>query len=269
MTHKLFIMPKISITKKTAWSLILKINKSALNIRKNVLIINEKIAKNNIVISYDIKNNSIKESNVHINKDIENLFRIFLPIISNHTKNQYIAHIAQSLDGFIATQSGESKYISGKENLEHIHMLRAISDFIIVGANTYIEDKPKLTTRLVKGNSPKIFIFDPKGIIKKKDLKSSMTLLSGDLKLMSQLLKSRKRTIVYIEGGGKTISYFIKKNLLDRLHVCLCPIILGGGRPSFIEKRYISLSAVKSFKPNHYRMGGDILFDININQTSY
>jgi riboflavin biosynthesis pyrimidine reductase len=57
----------------------------------------------------------------------------------------------------------------------------------------------------------------------------------------------------------------MKKNLLDKLHVCLCPIILGGGRPSFIEDRYIKLSAVKSYKPDHYRMGEDVLFDININ----
>jgi riboflavin biosynthesis pyrimidine reductase len=258
-------MPKISITKKTAWSLILKINKDTPHVRKNILTINEKIDKNNIFISYDLKKNLIKESNVLINKHAENLFKIFLPIISNNKKNRYIAHIAQSLDGYIATQSGESKYISGKENLEHIHMLRAISDFIIVGANTYIEDKPKLTTRLVKGNSPKVFVFDPKGIIKKKDLKLNITHLSGDLKLMTKLLKSRKRTLVYIEGGGKTISYFMKKNLLDKLHVCLCPIILGGGRPSFIEDRYIKLSAVKSYKPDHYRMGEDVLFDININ----
>jgi len=258
-------MSKISITKKTARSLILKINEDTPYIKKNILTINEKIGKNNIFISYDLKNNLIKESNALINKHAENLFKIFLPIISNHKKSQYIAHIAQSLDGYIATQSGESKYISGKENLEHIHMLRAISDFIIVGARTYIEDKPILTTRLVKGSSPKIFVFDPKGIIKKKDLKPNITHLSGDLKLLSQLLSSRKRTIVYIEGGGKTISYFMKKNLLDKLHVCLCPIILGGGRPSFIEDKYIKLSAVKSYEPDYYRMGEDVLFDININ----
>jgi riboflavin biosynthesis pyrimidine reductase len=258
-------MPKISITKKTVWSLILKVNRSYPCIKKNILNINENIGKTNIMISYDLKNNSIKESNILINEDNIRLFKIFFPIISNRKKNQYIAHIAQSLDGYIATQSGESKYISGKENLEHIHMLRAISDFIIVGANTYIEDKPKLTTRLVKGNSPKIFIFDPKKVIKKKDLISNATILAGNLKLLSDELKLRKKTLIYIEGGGKTISYFIKKNLLDRLHVCLCPIILGGGRPSFIENKYIKIPDLKSYRPCHYIMGKDILFDININ----
>ena len=76
--------------------------------------------------------------------------RFFFPIVCSLSKFQYIAHIAQSLDGFIATKSGESKYISGKDNLEHIHRLRAVSDIIIVGAKTYLEDNPRLTTRLVK-----------------------------------------------------------------------------------------------------------------------
>ena len=79
-------MPKISITKKTAWSLILKINEDTPHIRKNILTINEKIDKNNISISYDLKNNLIKESNALINKHAENLFKIFLPIISTFIK---------------------------------------------------------------------------------------------------------------------------------------------------------------------------------------
>jgi hypothetical protein len=70
-------MPKISITKKTAWSLILKINEDTPHIRKNILTINEKIDKNNIFISYDLKNNLIKESNALINKHAENLLKFF------------------------------------------------------------------------------------------------------------------------------------------------------------------------------------------------
>ena len=74
-------MSKISITKKTAWSLILKINKSIPCVRRNIININEKIAKTEIQLSYDIKNNLIKESNILFNEDTENLLRIFFPII--------------------------------------------------------------------------------------------------------------------------------------------------------------------------------------------
>ena len=59
--------------------------------------------------------------------------------------------------------------------------------------------------------------------------------------------------------------YFTGKNILNKIHICLCPIILGGGRPSFVPDKYIELNNQKSFKPNHYHMGKDILFDIEIN----
>ena len=164
-------MPKISITKKMIWSLILKINSNhKYKVSKNIININEVILDKEIDILYDRKNNDIKNKNI-LFSDTEsfNIFKIFFPIVCCSSKNQYIAHIAQSLDGFIATESGESKYISGKKNIEHIHRLRALSDIIIVGVNTYLDDKPKLTTRLVTGPNPDIYVFDPKEIIKKRD----------------------------------------------------------------------------------------------------
>jgi len=129
-------MPKISITKKTAWSLILNINANPeYKTKKNIIDINEDYERNTLKIRYNRKKNSIEDSNIELKNDIEDLFKIFFPIVCYQSKFQYIAHIAQSLDGFIATKSGESRYISGKENLEHIHRLRAVSDIIIVGKN--------------------------------------------------------------------------------------------------------------------------------------
>lgn len=248
-----------------AWSLILKLNSNHYHDnKKNKLIINEVIADKEINLIYDKKKNIISNENISLSDfEIHNMFQIFLPIVCSSKKNQYIAHIAQSLDGFIATESGESKYISDKINIEHIHRLRAISDIIIVGANTYLEDMPRLTTRLAEGSNPDIYVFDPKKIIKKKDIKSKIILLNTDLKPLENAYSEKNKTIVYIEGGGKTISYFLKKNILNRVHVCLCPIILGGGRSSFIDN-ITKLSAVKSYNPNHYKMGNDILFDIPI-----
>tara|TARA_B100001063_G_scaffold94602_1_gene88241 strand:- start:221 stop:1000 length:780 start_codon:yes stop_codon:yes gene_type:complete len=258
-------MPKISITKKTAWSLILNINANPkYKTKKNIIDINESFERNAYKIRYNRKNNYIENSNIDLENDIEDLFKIFFPIVCSHSKFQYIAHIAQSLDGFIATNSGESRYISGKENLEHIHRLRAVSDIIIVGAKTYIEDSPRLTTRLVKGNSPQIYIFDPKRILKKKDIANNTIHLKDNLSILNKYLKDKDKQTIYIEGGGKTISYFMNKCILNKIHICLCPIILGGGRPSFITDRYIKLSDVKSLKPNHYQMGKDVLFDINL-----
>ena len=253
-------MSKISITKKTAWSLILKINAKK-SYKNNLVSINETISENYINISYNRKHNHIEESNLILNQEISDLFKIFLPIVCSNKKTQFIAHIAQSLDGFIATDSGESKYISGKDNIEHIHRLRAISDVIIVGANTYIEDKPKLSTRLVDGSNPKIYIFDPKRILKKKKMSSEINLIT-DMSLIKSELNGYKT--IYVEGGGKTISQFMKKNILNRIHICLCPIILGGGRPSFIQDKYVSINDLKSHVAECYKMGDDVLIDLKI-----
>ena len=249
------------------WSLILKVNSSdAYKSSENIINIKETVLDKELNLIYDRKNNIIKNQNISFS-DTESLdiFKIFFPIVCSSYNNQYIAHIAQSLDGFIATKSGESKYISSKKNIEHIHRLRALADIIIVGANTYLEDKPKLTTRLVDGTDPDIYVFDPKQIIKKKDIENKITLLKYDLKALKNKLSKKNRSTIYVEGGGKTISYFLNKNILNRIHVCLCPIILGGGRASFINDKYIKLSEVKTYNPIHYKMGDDILFDIKLN----
>ncbi len=259
-------MHKISITKKIIWSLILKVNNNHIyKLSKNIININEIILDKEINLIYDRKNNKIKNENIEFSDtDSYNIFKIFFPIACSSNKNQYIAHIAQSLDGYIATESGESKYISSKKNIEHIHRLRALSDIIIVGANTYLEDKPKLTTRLVEGSDPDVYVFDPKEIIKKRDIKNNITLLKADLKPLKNTLLKNICTTIYIEGGGKTISYFLNKNMLNRIHICLCPIILGGGRASFVNNKNTKLSDVKSYNPAHYQMGNDVLFDINL-----
>ena len=253
-------MSKISISKKTAWSLILKIN-SKISCKNNLVNINEDIRGQEINITYNKSNDHIENSNLSDDHEINDLLKIFLPIVCSSKKTQFIAHIAQSLDGFIATNSGESKYISSKENLEHIHRLRAISDIIIVGANTFREDKPKLTTRLVEGENPKIYVFDPKRILKSNQISNNIKIISDKDVMRSKFSKYKT---IYIEGGGKTISYFMEKNILDRIHVCLCPVILGGGRSSFIQNKNISINNLKSYDPKHYNMGNDVLFDLKV-----
>ena len=253
-------MSKISISKKTAWSLILEIN-SKISCENNLININKDIKGHKINIIYNKSNDHIESSNLSNDHEVNDLLKIFLPIVCSSKKTQFIAHIAQSLDGFIATNLGESKYISSKENLEHIHRLRAISDIIIVGANTFYEDKPKLTTRLVEGDNPKIHVFDPKRILKSNQISNNIKIIS-DKDVMRNNFNKYKT--IYIEGGGKTISYFMKKNIIDRIHLCLCPIILGGGRPSFIQNKNISINNLKSYDPKHYNMGNDVLFDLKV-----
>ena len=72
-----------------------------------------------------------------------------------------IAQLAQSIDGFIASRTGDANYVSGAEDREHLHRLRALVDAVVVGAQTVTADDPQLTTRTVPGPSPVRVIIDP------------------------------------------------------------------------------------------------------------
>ena len=72
-----------------------------------------------------------------------------------------VGHLGQSLDGFIATHSGDSQFVTGEENLRHMHRMRALSDAVLVGAGTVAADDPQLTTRQVTGPSPLRVVIDP------------------------------------------------------------------------------------------------------------
>ena len=282
---------KLSITKKSAWSLILaaKYFKSKSPDEISKIHIEKSINKKILKYEYDIQKKVIIDSNFEIDDYGHSLFKMYLPLIFNNQKNYVIAHLAQTLDGLIATKSGESKYISSKENLFHIHALRAISDIIIVGYKTVQFDNPMLTTRLVKGENPMRIIIDKDNKLSKKynvfsneddkgykiisdKLKSRNTnifqlpLINNqfDEKDIISLMTKLNKSIIFIEGGGMTISKFYQENLINKLYLCISPIILGEGISSFILPEKQSLSEIKQHEITYSIMGTDILCDINL-----
>lgn len=72
-----------------------------------------------------------------------------------------VGQLGQSLDGFIATASGDSHYVTGPESLVHLHRLRALCDVVLVGAGTVAADDPSLTVRHVPGRHPVRAVLDP------------------------------------------------------------------------------------------------------------
>src|SRR6478736_631810 len=74
-----------------------------------------------------------------------------------------IGQIGQSLDGRIATASGQSRYINDPAAIVHLHRLRALVDAVVVGIGTVTADDPQLTVRRVEGPSPARIVIDPNG----------------------------------------------------------------------------------------------------------
>ena len=207
-----------------------------------------------------------------------------------------LGRIAQSLDGFIATTSGESVWISGPEDLRHTHRLRALSDAVIVGARTVRADDPRLTTRLISGPSPVRVILDPE-----RGLEDHYRVFQGgpetlllcapnkvtgarvgfaevagvprgpnglDIGAILSLLRARGLRRIFVEGGGVTVSRFLAAGMLDRLHVTIAPLVMGGGVPAFPLPPVARLEDGRRFAWTAHPIGADILLDIPLVRTA-
>ncbi len=283
-------MFKYSITKKQVYALVLESKKITYKPRQKNYSVKKIISKKELLYTYDSSLEKIIRTNFHLNSDLKTLMESYLQIIFNKSKYPYIfGHLAQTLDGYIATESGESRYISSIDNLEHLHMLRAISDVVLVGSNTVKFDNPKLTTRLVKGPNPMRVVIDKNdtiknscNLLKNKDRKG-FKIVSDKLKPNDEnifllplkkdefritdiisLLKNLGNKIIFIEGGGNIISHFYRKKFLNRLHLCISPILIGRGINSFIIDKDVKINEARIKKISYIKMGKDILCNIKL-----
>lgn len=224
------------------------------------------------------------------------LIDLYLPICSaSRTRPITIGHLGQSLDGFIATHAGESRWVTGQENLLHMHRLRALCDAVIVGAGTVAADDPQLTTRLVPGRSPLRVVIDPgrglgehhrlftdeaadtlyvcaQSLVKAGETTFGSATVLGlacdadriDVTELMRVLRARGCARVFIEGGGVTVSMFLEANLLDRLHMAVAPLLIGDGRPAIRFAPRAALGDCHRPPYRVFRMGGDVLFDCDL-----
>jgi riboflavin-specific deaminase-like protein len=219
------------------------------------------------------------------------LLDLYLPLLSRQPgETLTLGHLGQSLDGYIATTRGESCFVTGPENILHLHCLRALCDAVLVGAETVAADDPRLTTRLVPGDNPVRVVLDPRRRlpVERRVFQdgAAPTLLvcaegqagpghlgqaevlavpahQGRLRLDALVAALHRRGLrrLFVEGGGLTVSSFLGAGLLDRLQVAVAPLLIGAGR------RGLSLPALDALgdclRPpcRVFRMGADILFD--------
>ena len=203
-----------------------------------------------------------------------------------------VAQIGQSLDGRIATVSGESRYINGEPALDHLHRLRAEVDAVLVGAGTVVADDPRLNVRRCAGRSPARVVLDPRGRLAgaakwlAEDGVRRLWVTGAacnapagpaehialpcreghiDPRAILEALFARGLRRVLVEGGARTIARFLGAGALDRLHVLVSPVIIGSGRAGFDLPPVPELARALRPKTDVYILGGgDVLFDCDL-----
>jgi len=237
------------------------------------------------------------ECRLPVNDTRRELLNLYLPICSATLKHPVtVGHLGQSLDGFIATPSGDSQFVTGDDNLVHVHRMRALCDAVVVGAGTVAADDPQLTTRHVPGPNPLRVVIDPGRRLEPTfrvfiDRQAPTLYVCGQTRLspgethvgaatvadidegeaatevaqVMQLLRARGCARVLVEGGGVTVSTFLEAELLDRLQIAIAPVFIGEGRPAIRLAPQTHLR--DCLRPGYrvYRMGGDVLFDCELN----
>ena len=189
----------------------------------------------------------------------------------------YTLKIAQTLDGKIATPTGESKWITSESSRNYVHYLRSVSDAILVGINTVLKDDPELNPRLVfsendpvkvvldnhlkipenskliKNSAEKLIIFTSKKACETEKSKKFMELgikvfaseeNNGliDLHYVSEKLIENNLLNILVEGGGQIFGSFIRDKMADKIHLFIAPRILGDGVTSVSNSGILKIS---------------------------
>ena len=210
-----------------------------------------------------LKRAGIAVHNGLLNKECRQINEAFVKYIQTG-KPFVILKSALSLDGKIATSTGDSQWITGPEARERVHRLRDQVDAILVGAGTVLKDNPRLTTRLKKGkgHNPARVILDARAEIPLKakvfhhagrdrviyvTTRKASTVRVNRLErrgVQIQIISEKNGHIsliklikilgqmgiasVLLEGGGGINASALKAGIVDKAVLFLAPLIIGG-----------------------------------------
>jgi 3,4-dihydroxy 2-butanone 4-phosphate synthase/GTP cyclohydrolase II len=204
---------------------------------------------------------------------------------------------AQTLDGRIATGTGDSKWISGEAERRVSHALRGACDAVLVGVGTVIADDPQLTVRLVPGASPLRVVLDstlrvpararilghdaPTLVVttarsnerRRKALESQgvgVRVVEREacgvaLGAALAILRASGVRSLLVEGGAKVITSFLRARVADRVVVGIAPTIVGAGTEAVGDLRIERIcDGLQLTNRSVHPVGDDLLFSADV-----
>ncbi|MDQ6859504.1 MAG: dihydrofolate reductase family protein, partial [Chloroflexota bacterium] len=204
-------------------------------------------------------------------------------------------HYAQTIDGRIASRTGDSRWVSGERSLRLAHELRAAHDAVLVGIGTVLADDPRLTVRLVAGRSPVRVVVDSQlrlpldaNVLRTADARTivATTALASeeraaairmrgaevlrlkdhdgrvDLRDLLAHLRGDGIRSLLIEGGRGVITTALRERVVDRLTVCIAPKVIGEGIAAVGDLHIDRLRDAMTFeRAGFVACGDDVVFN--------
>jgi diaminohydroxyphosphoribosylaminopyrimidine deaminase/5-amino-6-(5-phosphoribosylamino)uracil reductase len=215
------------------------------------------------------------------------------------TKRPFVTvKFAQTIDGRIATATGNSRWVSSDLSLRYAHRERGLHDAVLVGVGTVLKDDPELTVRLARGRDPLRIILDSDLRIPLKarilDHQDRATTLiattrrsdgarksrrlekmgietvsiaagrNGGVRLPKLLDELGRREIssLLVEGGSGVITSFLREKLAQRLLVVIAPKIVGRGIETVGDLGIRNMGrAIRLLSRRVFRLGEDVIID--------
>ena len=211
-----------------------------------------------------------------------------------------VLKLGQSLDGRIATASGQSRWITGEHSRRHAHDWRSRVDAIAVGASTVVSDNPQLDVRhfsrkgrrrdprpvVIDGSlrvSPEARLFARRGAVvatldsAPRERELEFTNLGAevwrfaardgriDLRDFSLRAGAQGMTSLIIEGGGTLAAAALKDGIVDRVMIYMAPLIIGDGVAAVGQLDTAELgAAIRLERVSTRRLGDDLLYTADV-----
>ena len=214
----------------------------------------------------------------------------------NGARPSVTVHYAQTIDGRLATRTGNSQWISGQESMLLAHTLRASHAALLVGAGTVAADDPRLTARLVEGPSPIRVVLDstlrlsPRASVVTDDTAPTILATTDrapvdrrrefarrtvevlvlpsttdgrvDLGSLLDELGARGMATLLVEGGAGVITAMLRERRVSRLVVSIAPLVLGAGIEAIGDLDIMRLRDALSFRRASFsQLGPDVIFE--------